>query len=58
MSKSEWNIKDGFLCDTCFYDVKGCCSYDEPLGKYCVLGSAYKAKIPEQITIFEILGES
>ena len=31
-----------FECDTCKHDVKGCCDYDEPLGRHCVLGSAYK----------------
>lgn len=46
-----------FICDTCAYDVKGCCDYNEPLGRFCVLGSAYKPKQFEQITIFEILEE-
>lgn len=49
--------KENFPCDTCFYDINGCCSYDEPLGRYCVLGSAYKPKLPHQISIFEILGK-
>jgi hypothetical protein len=44
-----------FPCDTCAHDVKGCCDYDEPLGHYCVLGSAYQPKLPEQITIFDLL---
>lgn len=30
-----------FPCDTCVFDCAGCCSYDEPLGKYCENGSAY-----------------
>ena len=49
--------KSNFPCDSCAYDVNGCCNYDEPLGRYCVLGSAYKPRLPEQITIFEILGK-
>lgn len=55
--KAYCHNKDNFPCDTCFYDVKGCCDYDEPLGRHCVLGSAYKPKLPKQITIFEILGK-
>ena len=46
-----------FVCDTCAYDVQGCCDYDEPLGRYCVLGSAYKPK-DNQITIFDLLSEA
>lgn len=42
-------------CDSCLYDIKGCCAYDEPLGRYCILGDAYQPKLPEQITIFELL---
>lgn len=49
--------KDNFPCDSCAYDVQGCCDYDEPLGRFCVLGSAYKPKQPKQISIFEILKE-
>lgn len=44
-----------FVCDGCAYDVQGCCDYDEPLGRYCVLGSAYKPRELDQISIFEIL---
>lgn len=42
-------------CDDCEYDIQGCCDYDEPLGRYCVLGSAYKPRLPKQITIFDLL---
>lgn len=45
---------DDFPCDSCEYDVGGCCDYDEPLGRYCVLGSAYKPK-NKQISIFDLL---
>ena len=31
-------------CDNCVYDCGECCAYDEPLGDYCVCGSAYIAK--------------
>lgn len=57
MSNSTY-YQEYFCCDTCNYDIKGCCSYDEPLGKYCVLGNAYKPKIPKQISIFEIIGDT
>lgn len=43
-------------CDSCAYDVRGCCDYDEPLGKYCVNGDAYTPR-RQQISIFDILGE-
>lgn len=43
-----------FICDDCEYDVLGCCNYDEPLGHYCVLGSAFKEK-EKQISIFDLL---
>jgi len=46
-----------FPCDSCDYDMNGCCNYDEPLGRFCVLGSAYKPKQPKQLTIFEILAD-
>ncbi len=48
---------DELPCDSCFYDMNGCCDYDEPLGRFCVLGSAYKPKQPKQLTIFEILAD-
>ena len=44
-------------CDSCLHDIQGCCDYDEPRGKYCVLGSAYKRKPMEQISIFDLLEE-
>ena len=37
---------DDFPCDTCEHDVKGCCDYDEPLGRNCVLGDAYQERKP------------
>lgn len=43
-----------FMCDECVYDIGGCCDYDEPLGRYCVLGSGFKQK-NKQISIFDIL---
>ena len=47
--------KTNLPCDDCVYDIQGCCAYDEPLGRYCVLGSAFKPK-DKQISIFDILG--
>ena len=35
-----------FPCDTCRYNEKGCCSYNEPLGRYCVMGNAYEKAAP------------
>ena len=35
-----------FTCDTCRYNEKGCCSYNEPLGRYCVMGNAYEKAAP------------
>lgn len=35
-----------FTCDTCRYNEKGCCSYNEPLGRYCVNGNAYEKAAP------------
>lgn len=43
----EEENKEADLCETCRYFVKGCCSYNEPLGRYCVLGDAYEFKVPE-----------
>lgn len=43
----EEENKEADLCETCRYLVKGCCSYNEPLGRYCVLGDAYEFKPPE-----------
>ena len=43
-----WDIlekpQSDFPCDTCKHDVQGCCDYDEPLGRHCVLGDAYEPK--------------
>lgn len=41
-----WDIlnekqESDFPCDSCLYDIKGCCDYDEPLGRHCELGNAY-----------------
>lgn len=33
--------KSDFPCDTCVYDIKGCCAYDEPLRRHCVEGDSY-----------------
>lgn len=33
-----------FLCDECIHDIQGCCDYDEPLGRFCVEGSAFQKK--------------
>lgn len=40
--QSEFD-RDDFLtwCDSCKYNVKGCCDYDEPLGRVCIEGSGY-----------------
>ena len=46
---------DGLPCNDCLYDVKGCCDYNEPLGRACILGSAYKPKPLAQISIDEYL---
>lgn len=35
-----------FTCDTCRYNDKGCCSYNEPLGRYCINGDAYEKAAP------------
>lgn len=35
------------ICESCRYNENGCCSYDEPLGRYCVEGDAYELKVPE-----------
>ena len=31
-------------CAYCLHEVKGCCDYNEPLGRTCVLGSGFKKK--------------
>ena len=36
----KWHLP----CDTCGYDVKGCCDYDYHSGSYCVLGDKWKPK--------------
>ena len=46
----EEEESDFFHCDTCKHDVKGCCDYDEPLGRHCVLGDAYEEDL-ERMTI-------
>ena len=48
----EEENKEADLCETCRYFVKGCCSYNEPLGRYCVLGDAYEFKVPEEVPQF------
>lgn len=40
------------ICESCRYNENGCCSYDEPLGRYCVEGSAYELKVPEKAPQF------
>lgn len=44
----EEENKEEDLCETCRYCEEGCCSYNEPLGRYCVLGDAYEFKAPEK----------
>ena len=29
-----------FVCDTCLFDINGCCSFSEPGGRYCTLGDS------------------
>ena len=29
-----------FVCDTCLFDINGCCSFSEPCGRYCTLGDS------------------
>lgn len=29
-----------FVCDSCLFDINGCCSFDEPRGRYCTLGDS------------------
>lgn len=51
-------------CDTCKYDVKGCCAYNMPLGDFCRLGDKWEPKeidekddyIKENPTCFYVLG--
>lgn len=56
---SIWDIldegKSDFPCDTCKHDVKGCCDYNEPLGKTCVLGSAYESNEWIHLTIWDYI---
>lgn len=40
-------FEDYLPCDTCEWDDRGCCSYDVPLGRTCVLGNAYRKKVKE-----------
>lgn len=42
---NEWRLP----CDTCKYDVKGCCAYDFPLGDFCRLGDKWE---PKTVTMF------
>ena len=46
---SIWDLlpkeESDFPCDTCEHDAQGCCDYDEPLGRHCVLGDAYKKRV-------------
>ena len=37
---------EAFICDTCKHSIKGCCDYNEPLGRYCVNGDAYEKAAP------------
>lgn len=48
----EEENKEADLCETCRYFVKGCCSYNEPLGRYCVMGDAYEFKVPKEAPQF------
>lgn len=48
----EEESKEADICESCRYNEKGCCSYDEPLGRYCVEGSAYELKVPEKAPQF------
>lgn len=34
--------QESFICDRCLYNEKGCCSYNEPLGRTCIEGDAYE----------------
>lgn len=50
-------------CDTCGYDVKGCCDYNVTPNDYCVLGNKWISKeaalddyIRENPTCFYVLG--
>lgn len=40
----EWELP----CDTCKFDVKGCCAYNRPLGDFCRLGDKWQPKEPEE----------
>lgn len=31
-------------CSVCIYEERGCCSYDEPLGRVCIQGSGFQMK--------------
>lgn len=43
-------IEDHLPCDTCGYDVKGCCDYDYINNNdYCVLGDKWIPKAPEHV---------
>jgi len=33
-------LEEDFICDTCLFDVNGCCSLSEPNGRYCILGDS------------------
>lgn len=56
---SIWDILNGeksdFPCDTCKHDVQGCCDYDEPLGRHCVLGSAYESNEWTRLTLWDYI---
>lgn len=43
-------------CDRCVYNDKGCCSYDEPLGRHCVLGDAFVEDL-EKMNFYDLLSE-
>lgn len=38
------NYDDLFPCNTCKWDIKGCCNYDIPHGRFCVLGDAWERR--------------
>lgn len=42
------NYDDMLPCDSCKWDIKGCCNYDIPHGRYCVMGDAWKGREDKQ----------
>ena len=47
----EWALP----CDTCRFDVHGCCDYNMPLGDFCRLGDKWQPK-EEKIHPVDIMG--